>query len=86
MGRFGMSARPFEHCLQVGCALDLHCRRIVERCVVYGPDDLPGHLVAKLEEVREIVLAESRVVVLQPSDAFLFLYGCLVREAGKVRE
>ena len=37
----------------------------MERRVVYGADDLARHLVAQLQEVREVVFAERGILLLQ---------------------
>ena len=69
MGGLGMAARPFEYCLQVRGVLDLDGRRVVERRIMYGTDDFARHLVAQLQEMREVVFTERGIVLLQTLDA-----------------
>ena len=53
---------------------------------MYGAYDFPRSLVAELEEVREVVLAEGGVVLLQAAYALLLLYGTLADETLCVRD
>ena len=79
VGAFGVTARPFEDRLKVGCFFYLFRSCIVERCIVDGTQHLPCGLVAQGQKVGEVVLAKGSIVLLQASYSPVFLYGCFQR-------
>ena len=83
--RFGMTAWPHEHRLQVRRVAYLACRLVVERRIVNGAYDLAGRLVAQLEEMWKVILAERCIVTQQTLDAHIPLHGCFAFEKRRVR-
>ena len=79
VGAFGVTARPFEDRLKVGCFFYLFRSCIVERCVVDGAQHLPCGLVAQGQKVRKVVLAKGCIVLLQSRDTLVFFNCCFQR-------
>lgn len=66
-----MTARPHEHSFKVRGRLDFIGGRVMKRGIVDCTDDLAGRFVAKSEEMRKVILAESGIVRAQASDTLV---------------
>ena len=78
-----MTSGPHEDRLEVWRCLYLSCRLVVEGRVVDSAYDLACGLVAQLQEVRKVILAESSIVGEEPVFTLLPLsIGFLLEERG----
>jgi hypothetical protein len=58
-----MTTRPFEDGFKVRSVFNLESGFIVKRSVVDDANCIAGGFIAKCEEMREVILAESGVIV-----------------------